>query len=234
MHLLGEKREILQSTVDLVQNNLNLEVIYGDTDSIMIYSGLDDIAKATSIAKKVIQEALVNVCGAVVCKEECGPFVSVTLVRQGAKHNEVRKTISLTSESSELLFSDVIPGKYRLEVKHSSPESVAKEDNWCWEKSFIDVNIGAEDLEGIVFVQKGYWVNVISTDGSTVNLKIQGLEVFRKKHVLVFISSLDSIEDEISLLNSIYERLQENSKESIKGFKKEDFKILWIPIKCMC
>ncbi|XP_058729079.1 uncharacterized protein LOC131601310 isoform X2 [Vicia villosa] len=184
MHLLGEKREKLQSTVDLVQNNLNLEVIYGDTDSIMIYSGLDDIAKATSIAKKVIQEALVNVCGAVVCKEECDPFVSVTLVRQGAKHNEVRKTISLTSESSELLFSDVIPGKYRLEVKHSSPESVAKEDNWCWEKSFIDVNIGAEDLEGIVFVQKGYWVNVIFThevrggyitqpDGSTVNLKIQ-------------------------------------------------------------
>ncbi|KAK4783867.1 hypothetical protein SAY86_018235 [Trapa natans] len=49
-------REILQSTVDLVQNNLNLEVIYGDTDSIMIYSGLDDIAKAKGIAGKVIQE----------------------------------------------------------------------------------------------------------------------------------------------------------------------------------
>uniref|UniRef100_A0A803KSA7 DNA polymerase n=1 Tax=Chenopodium quinoa TaxID=63459 RepID=A0A803KSA7_CHEQI len=57
-------REILQSTVDLVQNTLNLEarplilliVIYGDTDSIMIYSGLDDIAKAKAIAGKVIQE----------------------------------------------------------------------------------------------------------------------------------------------------------------------------------
>ncbi|EHA8591429.1 DNA polymerase alpha catalytic subunit [Cocos nucifera] len=49
-------REILQSTVDLVQNNLNLEVIYGDTDSIMIYSGLDDIAKAKPIAGKVMQE----------------------------------------------------------------------------------------------------------------------------------------------------------------------------------
>ncbi|EOX91455.1 DNA polymerase alpha catalytic subunit isoform 1 [Theobroma cacao] len=49
-------REILQSTVDLVQNNLNLEVIYGDTDSIMVYSGLDDIAKAKTIAGKVIQE----------------------------------------------------------------------------------------------------------------------------------------------------------------------------------
>lgn len=49
-------REILQSTVDLVQNNLNLEVIYGDTDSIMIYSGLDDISKAKATAGKVIQE----------------------------------------------------------------------------------------------------------------------------------------------------------------------------------
>ncbi|KNA17466.1 hypothetical protein SOVF_079750 [Spinacia oleracea] len=49
-------REILQSTVDLVQNMLNLEVIYGDTDSIMIYTGLDDIAKAKAIAGKVIQE----------------------------------------------------------------------------------------------------------------------------------------------------------------------------------
>ncbi|XP_037414948.1 DNA polymerase alpha catalytic subunit-like isoform X2 [Triticum dicoccoides] len=49
-------REILQNTVNLVQNNLNLEVIYGDTDSIMIYTGLDDISKAKSIAGKVIQE----------------------------------------------------------------------------------------------------------------------------------------------------------------------------------
>ncbi|KAB1214754.1 DNA polymerase alpha catalytic subunit [Morella rubra] len=49
-------REILQRTVDLVRNNLNLEVIYGDTDSIMIYSGLDDIGKAKAIAGKVIQE----------------------------------------------------------------------------------------------------------------------------------------------------------------------------------
>lgn len=31
-------------------------MIYGDTDSIMIYSGLDDIAKAKAISGKVIQE----------------------------------------------------------------------------------------------------------------------------------------------------------------------------------
>ena len=37
-----------------------LQVIYGDTDSIMIYSGLDDIGKAKAIAGKVIQE--VSLC----------------------------------------------------------------------------------------------------------------------------------------------------------------------------
>ncbi|XP_043713999.1 DNA polymerase alpha catalytic subunit [Telopea speciosissima] len=54
--ITAQGREILQSTVDLVQNNLSLEVIYGDTDSIMIYTGLDDAAKIKSIAGKVIQE----------------------------------------------------------------------------------------------------------------------------------------------------------------------------------
>ncbi|KAI3521012.1 hypothetical protein L1887_10469 [Cichorium endivia] len=49
-------REILQSTVDLVRNNLNFDVIYGDTDSIMIYTGLDDINKAKSIAGNIIKE----------------------------------------------------------------------------------------------------------------------------------------------------------------------------------
>ncbi|XP_033139889.1 DNA polymerase alpha catalytic subunit-like [Brassica rapa] len=48
-------REILQRTVDLVQNHLNLEVIYGDTDSIMIHSGLDDFEEVKTIITKVIQ-----------------------------------------------------------------------------------------------------------------------------------------------------------------------------------
>ena len=47
---------------------------------------------------------------------------------------------------------------------------------------------------------------------------------------MLFFSSLDNIGDEISLLNSINNGLQENSGEEIKGFKKGDFKILWIPI----
>lgn len=48
--------------------------------------------------------------------------------------------------------------------------------------------------------------------------------------MLLFISSLNKVDDEILLLNSIHERLQDNQQEVIKGYKKEDFKILWIPI----
>ncbi|BAT86244.1 hypothetical protein VIGAN_04387700 [Vigna angularis var. angularis] len=142
-----------------------------------------DVVVKSPLLNIEFSQALVNIHGAVSCKEKCGPFVHVTLVRQVEKHNGERKAISLTTESSEFQFSNVIPGKYRLEVKHSSPESVTLKDNWCWEQNFIDVNVGAEDVEGILFVQKGYWVNVISThnvdgyltqpDGSIVNLKIQ-------------------------------------------------------------
>ncbi|KHN13154.1 protein SIEVE ELEMENT OCCLUSION B-like [Glycine soja] len=57
-----------------------------------------------------------------------------------------------------------------------------------------------------------------------------GIEVFKQKYVMLFFSSLDNIGDEISLLNSINNGLQENPGEEIKGFKKGDFKILWIPI----
>lgn len=52
-------------------------MIYGDTDSIMIYSGLDDIAKAKAIAGKVIQEVGFGNVGCLDCWEHyiiCGFF----------------------------------------------------------------------------------------------------------------------------------------------------------------
>jgi hypothetical protein len=42
----SQGREILQSTADLVENTLGLEVIYGDTDSIMVNTNLNDVTKA--------------------------------------------------------------------------------------------------------------------------------------------------------------------------------------------
>lgn len=128
-------------------------------------------------------QAQVNVLGEVACKEKCGSSVSVTLVRLDDKSKEERKTVYLTDESSEFLFPNVFPGKYRLEVKHTSPGEMSGEDQWCWEQSSIAVEVGTEDVKGIAFVQKGYWANVISThdvdaymtqpDGSYVNLRIK-------------------------------------------------------------
>ncbi|KAL2325111.1 hypothetical protein Fmac_024169 [Flemingia macrophylla] len=57
-----------------------------------------------------------------------------------------------------------------------------------------------------------------------------GIQVFKQKHVMVFISGLESILDEILVLNSIYKRLQENPGEEVKGVRKGDLKILWVPI----
>jgi len=36
-------------TQTLIRNTLNLEVIYGDTDSVMVATGLDDLAQAKEI-----------------------------------------------------------------------------------------------------------------------------------------------------------------------------------------
>jgi DNA polymerase alpha subunit A len=51
--ITSKGREILQLTVSTVKNELGMEVVYGDTDSIMVDSGCDDILKAREMANKV-------------------------------------------------------------------------------------------------------------------------------------------------------------------------------------
>ncbi|PWA55857.1 carbohydrate-binding-like fold protein [Artemisia annua] len=128
-------------------------------------------------------QARVNLHGSVTCKEKCDSSISVALVRLDAKRNEKKQTVGLTDSSNEFMFQNVLPGKYKLEVKHLSEGAISGEDKWCWEQNSVPVNVGTEDVKGINFVQKGYWVNLISThdvdaylhqsDGSRVNLKIK-------------------------------------------------------------
>lgn len=63
-----------------------------------------------------IIKALVNILGTVACKEKCGPSVSVTLLRLADKRNEERKAVSLTEDNNKFVFSDIVPGKYGLQV----------------------------------------------------------------------------------------------------------------------
>jgi DNA polymerase alpha subunit A len=50
-------RDTLQRTVDLAQNTLSLDVIYGDTDSIMINTGSTDLEKVKAIGETVKKES---------------------------------------------------------------------------------------------------------------------------------------------------------------------------------
>ncbi len=49
-------REILQSAVDLATNKVGLEVIYGDTDSVMIHTASTDIKAVKEMGSRVIRE----------------------------------------------------------------------------------------------------------------------------------------------------------------------------------
>lgn len=69
-----------------------------------------------------------------------------------------------------------------IQVKHISA-AATDEDSWCWEQNNIDLDVGTQDVKGVVFVQKGYWVTIVSThnteaqieqpDSSRVNLMIK-------------------------------------------------------------
>jgi DNA polymerase alpha subunit A len=49
-------RQTLQATVDLVEKNLRLDVVYGDTDSIFVHTGQDDFATGLQIGAEIAKE----------------------------------------------------------------------------------------------------------------------------------------------------------------------------------
>ncbi|CAN4101896.1 unnamed protein product [Withania somnifera] len=142
-----------------------------------------DISVRSPISDVKFYQAQVSIHGSVVCKEKCDFSVSSTLLRLDGRNKDNKKTIGLASDSSEFFFSNVLPGKYRVEVKNNYPIASSGQDKWCWEQNFIDVDVGAEDVKGVDFVQKGFWVNIISShdvdglltqpDGSKMNLNIK-------------------------------------------------------------
>ncbi|KAL2934972.1 Nodal modulator 3 [Bienertia sinuspersici] len=141
-----------------------------------------DVSVRSPLLNIEFSQAQVNVRGEVVCKENCGSSISVSLVRLGVKSNKER-TVRLTDEHNKFTFSNVFPGKYRLEAKYAPADTTLEEDKWCWEQSSIDVDVGTEDVGGIVFSQKGYWVDITSShevdarmiqpDGEPLLLKIK-------------------------------------------------------------
>jgi DNA polymerase alpha subunit A len=59
MLITAKGREILQHTVDVAQSQCRLDVVYGDTDSIMVHTGTRDLAEARKtgqLLKKAVNE----------------------------------------------------------------------------------------------------------------------------------------------------------------------------------
>ncbi|RAL42059.1 hypothetical protein DM860_011842 [Cuscuta australis] len=140
-----------------------------------------DISVRKPVLDIEFKQVQVSIAGSVVCKEKCGSSVSLTLVHLEGKHKDQRKLTHLTNDSNEFIISNVLPGKYRVEVKNPLV-ALSGEDRWCWDESFTNINVGTNDVKGLSFVQKGYWVNIISShevdafltqDGSVVNFKIK-------------------------------------------------------------
>lgn len=141
-----------------------------------------DVSVRSPLLNIEFSQAQVNIHGEIICKEKCSSSISITLVRLGMKNNGER-TVRLTDEHNKFTFSKVFPGKYRIEVKYAPADTTLEEDKWCWEQSSVDVEVGTEDVEGIVFSHKGYWVDVTSShdvdarmiqpDGQPLLLKIK-------------------------------------------------------------
>ncbi|CAI5471181.1 unnamed protein product [Closterium sp. Yama58-4] len=138
-------RDILQSTVDLVQNNLNLEVIYGDTDSIMINTGLDDPSHAIAIAHRVKKEVnkryklleiemdglfrsmlLLNKKKYASVKLVLGPSEPPKVLREVPEHKGldiVRRDWSvLSKEIGAFCLNQILSGRYPPKVLREVPE----------------------------------------------------------------------------------------------------------------
>ncbi|XP_020582694.1 LOW QUALITY PROTEIN: nodal modulator 1-like [Phalaenopsis equestris] len=115
-------------------------------------------------------EAQVNIHGSVLCKQTCGKSVSVALARLVGVTEQERKMISLSNESGDFVFQKIFPGKYRIMVKHIST-AATDEDSWCWERNIIDLDVGTQDVKDVVFVQKGYWVRIVSTHDTEAQIE---------------------------------------------------------------
>jgi DNA polymerase alpha subunit A len=99
-------REALQSTVDLTQRQLNLDVIYGDTDSVMIYTGLDNLEEALKLGETVKKE--VNRLYKTLEIELDGVFRTMLLLK---KKKYAARTITFSFENGKRVSKETAQSK---------------------------------------------------------------------------------------------------------------------------
>lgn len=70
-----------------------------------------------------------------------------------------------------------------FQIHHTAKES-NKDEDWCWVEKSIQVDVGTENVTGLTFIQKGFWMHVKSThavsafilhphnDGTNVDIQV--------------------------------------------------------------
>ena len=99
-------RESLQATVDLAQRQLNLDVIYGDTDSVMIYTGMDNLDEALKVGEAVKKQ--VNQMYRTLEIELDGVFRTMLLLK---KKKYAARTITFSFENGVRVAKEVAQSK---------------------------------------------------------------------------------------------------------------------------
>ncbi|KAG8045309.1 hypothetical protein GUJ93_ZPchr0008g12534 [Zizania palustris] len=150
---------------EVLAGEYRLSALPVDTEgssTLMFAPGSIDVNVNSPLLDIEFSQSQVNLHGKVLCKEQCNQNILITLVRLAGGVEQEKKMITLEQDNVNFAFKKIFPGKYRLEAKHSSSEASVKGD-WCWEKNTIDINVGTDDVTDIVFVQKGYWIELVST-----------------------------------------------------------------------
>ncbi len=112
--ITGQGREILQNTVDLAQN-LSYDVIYGDTDSIMINTNKDNLKEVQKVGQEVKRE--VNKRYKLLEIEMDGCYRSMLLLKK-------KKYAAVVVEPSR-----TIPGEFEERIEKKGLDTVRRD--WC-------------------------------------------------------------------------------------------------------
>ncbi|MCO5553061.1 hypothetical protein L7F22_006582 [Adiantum nelumboides] len=124
----------------------------------------------------LLTQAKIMVSGFVNCINDCDSKVLVSLApfvfgTKSLDLNRIQKT-SLVSGSNKFEFHKVLPGKYQLNVRHEPSKPVSRlNDDWCWEETSFEQDVGTTDLTDVEFTQKGYWISVHSTHSAEARME---------------------------------------------------------------
>eukprot|EP00250_Pteridium_aquilinum_P020313 c24781_g1_i1 orf=109-3804(+) len=134
-----------------------------------------DVLVSKPIFDIVLTQAQVTVSGFVNCIGKCDSKVSISLApyipgTKSVDSSRMQK-VSLSHDAITYVFDKVLPGKYQLNVRHEPFVQVpGLSDDWCWEESSFERDVGTADLTNVQFTQKGYWMSMHSTHSAEASI----------------------------------------------------------------